>query len=322
MAIIGPGVVIDRLVPTDAPALARSHSDPGNARHQGWRSPLSEADALHFIEQESGTEPLLPGSAVQLAIRETAGGDLAGDLYVDRPAAGPWSVEVGITLVPGLHGRGIATRAVTALLDAAFGTDPAGIHRVVAGLDIDNIRSRALFERLGFRLEAHHVRSSRRRDGTFADELIFAMSREQWRRPVDQPVIDHDPHPADIRFLEDRLYEFNVEQTGCTDGQIIASFARDALGRIDAGIAGWSWGGSAEIDLLWVHRDRRHQGMGAALLAAFVAEARRRGCRRVVVASYSFQAPAFYERHGFTRTGVQPDHPTGHDDVHLTLILD
>ena len=177
LPVVGRGVVIDRLVPTDAPALARSHSDPDNARYQGWRTPLSPAEARELIDEVRHAEPSTPGVGVQLAIRETAGGPLAGDLYLARTEQ-PDTVEIGITLVPGFHGRGLATAAVATVLDLLFAQDPPGgpVSRVVAILDVDNERSRSLFERVGFRLQARHAGSGQRRDGTPADELEYVMS--------------------------------------------------------------------------------------------------------------------------------------------------
>ncbi len=181
--IVGHRVLIDRLVPEDASALSESHSDHGNAEYQGWQSPLSPAAARRFIEAERGSEPLAPGTAVQLAIRETSGGPLVGDLYLARSEASAQSVEVGITLVPGFHGRGLATAVIAAVLDVVFDPTLRGgpVSRVVAVLDADNVRSRALFERIGFRLDARHRASGRRRDGTRADELVFVMSDRSWR---------------------------------------------------------------------------------------------------------------------------------------------
>jgi hypothetical protein len=40
--------------------------------------------------------------------------------------------------------------------------------------------------------------------------------------------IEANPTFADVRFLEDRLYEYNVEKTGADDGQWLAIFLRDA----------------------------------------------------------------------------------------------
>jgi len=180
--VVGRGVLIDRLLPADAPALADSHSDPDNARYQDWQSPLSPADAQRFIEAEGDSEPLALGSAVQLAIRETTGGPLVGDLYLARSESTSWVVEVGITLVPGFHRRGLAMAAIAAVLDAVFDrVVPSGpVSRLVAVVDAANLRSRSLFERLGFRLEAHHVGSGHRRDGSLADDLVFVMTDRRW----------------------------------------------------------------------------------------------------------------------------------------------
>ena len=188
---VGRGVLIDRLVPGDAPALSRSHSDPNNARYQGWRSPLPQADALRFIEAQPAVDALSPGTAVQLALREAVDGPLVGDLYVHRPVATPGEVEVGITLVPGFHGRGLATAAVTALVDAlrAEGVAPPPVRRVVAIVDVENQPSRALFERLGFRVERRIEAGDRRRDGTMADEVEFvlALGREPGTTRLGEP---------------------------------------------------------------------------------------------------------------------------------------
>lgn len=40
-------------------------------------------------------------------------------------------------------------------------------------------------------------------------------------------TIETDPRVEDVRFLEDRLYAYGVEQTGVNDGQWLAIFLRD-----------------------------------------------------------------------------------------------
>ncbi len=47
------------------------------------------------------------------------------------------------------------------------------------------------------------------------------------------------------------------------------------------------------------------------------AEAVRRGCDRVAVSSFTFQAPGFYQRHGYVETGRMLGIPDGHEDVHM-----
>lgn len=73
----------------------------------------------------------------------------------------------------------------------------------------------------------------------------------------------------------------------------------DAGDELVAGISGWTWGVAAGIGMTWVHSDARGKGLGERLLADFEAEARARGCTHVFVTSFTFQAPGFYERHGY-----------------------
>jgi GNAT superfamily N-acetyltransferase len=122
--------------------------------------------------------------------------------------------------------------------------------------------------------------------------------------------------------MEDRLYEFNSAATGITDGEWLAIFVRDEDQRIVAGICGNTWGGCAEIRQFWVEEARRKQGLGTRLLGAAEQEARRRGCRQMVLMTFSFQAPAFYAKHGFGVVTVVDDHPHGHKNMLLRKRLD
>ena len=121
-------------------------------------------------------------------------------------------------------------------------------------------------------------------------------------------LVPVDPTPDEVQFLEDRLYEFNSGATGITDGELLAFFVRER-GRIVAGICGNTWGGTCELRQFWVEESRRHQGIGTALFEAAEREARRRGCTQIVLMTFSFQAPAFYERHGFEVVAAIDDHP-------------
>jgi GNAT superfamily N-acetyltransferase len=122
------------------------------------------------------------------------------------------------------------------------------------------------------------------------------------------PPVDREPHPEAVRFLEDRLYHYNAEQTGFHDGQWLSIFVRDDQGEIAAGLHGWTWGGTCRVQTLWVRSDLRRHGYGTRLLAAAEAEARARGCHRLGLETYSFQAPLFYQKHGYEVVGV-------HDEV-------
>ncbi len=130
-------------------------------------------------------------------------------------------------------------------------------------------------------------------------------------------IIGVEPTPGEVQYLEDRLGEFNSRATGITDGEWLAIFVRDDAQRIVAGICGNTWGGCAEIRQLWVDEARRKQGLGTRLLGAAGQEARRRGSRQMLPMTFSFQAPAFYAKHGFEVVAVVDDHPRGHKNILL-----
>ena len=135
-------------------------------------------------------------------------------------------------------------------------------------------------------------------------------------------VIDTEPTPDEVQYLEDRLYEFNSNATGITDGEWLAIFVRDERDRIVAGICGNTWGGCLEIRQFWVEESRRRQGLGRRLLGAAEQEARRRGCTQILLMTFSFQAPAFYAKHGFQVLASVDDQPRGHRNLLLRKRLD
>ena len=130
-------------------------------------------------------------------------------------------------------------------------------------------------------------------------------------------VVSPEPTPGEVQYLEDRLYEFNSAATGITGGDWLAIFVRDDDHRIVAGICGNTWGGCAEIRQFWVEESLRGQGLGTRLLEAAEREARQRGCRLMLLMTFSFQAPAFYAKQGFEVVAVVDDHPRGHKNMLL-----
>ena len=144
------------------------------------------------------------------------------------------------------------------------------------------------------------------------------------RKPFElvELVIGSDPRPQEVQYLEDRIYEFNSAATGITGGEWLSIFVRDGDDRIVAGICGNTWGGCLEIRQFWVDEERRRQGLGTGLFAAAEREARRRGCRQILLSTFSFQAPEFYARRGFEVVAVVEDHPRGHRNLLLRKRLD
>ncbi|WP_426245353.1 GNAT family N-acetyltransferase [Nocardioides sp. LHG3406-4] len=109
--------------------------------------------------------------------------------------------------------------------------------------------------------------------------------------------------------------------TGITPQLELTVSVRDAAGLV-GGASGWTWGTCAGIGMVWVREDGRGTGLGARLLAAFETAARARGCVQVLVSSFTFQAPRFYERHGYVEFARSEGLPVeGEADVHFRKAL-
>ena len=119
--------------------------------------------------------------------------------------------------------------------------------------------------------------------------------------------------------LSDELDVVNAAATpGVAAARELTVQLLDESGELAAGLSGWTWGVAAGIGMTWVRADTRGAGLGGRLLAAFEGEARERGCTHVFVTSFTFQAPGFYERHGYREIFRWEGVPTPDAaDVHL-----
>ena len=134
------------------------------------------------------------------------------------------------------------------------------------------------------------------------------------------PVTDN-ASTDDLQFLEEQINEYNFATTGIRDARLLVILLRDSGDRIYAGLSGHTWGGVCEIRFLWVHESQRHTGIGRRLLRAAEEEACARGCQKVVLSTHSFQAPAFYCKHGYVVAGEFSDYPGGHSSILLEKSL-
>jgi GNAT superfamily N-acetyltransferase len=122
--------------------------------------------------------------------------------------------------------------------------------------------------------------------------------------------------------LDAELSAYNLETSGVHERSQFSVRIDDDAGDLVAGLSGWVWGTCAGISLVWVREDGRAGGTGSRLIEAAERVAREHGCSRIVVSSFTFQAPGFYERQGFTETGRTEGIPfEGSADVHLVKQL-
>jgi len=86
--------------------------------------------------------------------------------------------EIGYWLSESLQGRGIVTRACRRLCSYAF--DELGLHRVVIRCAPENLKSRAIPERLGFKQEGT-LRAEGVTAKGFVDLVVYGLLAHEWR---------------------------------------------------------------------------------------------------------------------------------------------
>src|SRR6516164_4047742 len=115
--------------------------------------------------------------------------------------------------------------------------------------------------------------------------------------------------------LRDEIGKFNLDATGIAEFHEMLKVETDDDGELLGGVYGWTWGGTCWIEAVWVRDDMRRRGLGSRLLAAAEAQARRHGCHQLALDTHTFQAPRFYERHGFEVVGALEEYPVGHSKL-------
>lgn len=88
------------------------------------------------------------------------------------------SAEIGYWIDKKHEGKGIITRCCRVLIDYLFGI--RGLNRIQINCNVENRRSRAVPERLGFTLEGTH-RQVEYINGRFGDWAVYAMLKDEWK---------------------------------------------------------------------------------------------------------------------------------------------
>ena len=151
-------------------------NDPEVARYQGWEG-ISEPEARAFLQEQKEVQPGVLGQWFQIAIELKETGILVGDCALKIEEHDEQQAEIGYTLSRAYQGHGIASEAVSCVLEYAFVI--LGLHRVIAITDCENVASVALLERLGLRREGH-FRQNVWFKGKWGDEYLYAMLQEEW----------------------------------------------------------------------------------------------------------------------------------------------
>jgi len=88
------------------------------------------------------------------------------------------NASIGYWLTKDAEGKGIITRSCKKLITVGF--DQLGMHRIEIKAAVNNLRSRAIPQKLNFREEGI-LREAELVNGTFLDLVLYSMLREEWK---------------------------------------------------------------------------------------------------------------------------------------------
>jgi ribosomal-protein-alanine N-acetyltransferase len=160
--------------------LRQFRTEDADAMHECF----ADAEAMRFWNRPVHTKPIETERAVRNCIDCTpsyyrfwavadAGTDRClGMVNYHDGHIRSQRVAIGYIINPARQRQGIATEAVSAMLDFCFGE--LGLHRAQAFIDPDNTASRMLVEKLGFRCEGL-LRDNLRVGDVRRNEMLYAL---------------------------------------------------------------------------------------------------------------------------------------------------
>ncbi|MHA7275108.1 GNAT family N-acetyltransferase [Arthrobacter sp. Hz1] len=309
-----------------AMALARDEYVPTIGTLPGH---ASQEEALAWVERQRQRHN--EGTGFSFSIADAGTGRSVGQMGLWTRELHLGRAQAGYGVMPGERGRGIAAKALQALLGFAW-TIP-GLHRVELHIEPWNtasIRSadRAEFQREGLLRGYQEIGGERR------DMLLYTAVRAT---PTVSGIAANSPSvlrsatigdiPGIRRFGEDiRAQYAPLIGAGAADGQVqnwwneasIRAAVAEGLvvvaeqdGRLTGVGQRGHRGADHVIYKLYVHPEDRGHGLGRRLLDALIEELPA-NAHRLYIEHFTAnkRAAAFYEREGFTVERIEPN-PTG-----------
>ena len=105
------------------------------------------------------------------------------------------------------------------------------------------------------------------------------------------------------------LLEYNLARIEDQHPQDLGIYVRNESDEITAGLIGSTHGNWLSVKYLWVNESLRGQRIGSQLLEATEQTARERGCKYSFLDTFSFQAPEFYQKHGYREVFTLEHYP-------------
>ena len=164
-----PRLRLRQVRPDDTDAMHEAYSNPEAMRF--WDRPV-HTKRIETVRAVRNSIKCTPAYYRVWAIADAATDRCLGMANYHNGNTRHKRAEIGYIIHPAYHRQGLATEAVSALLDHCL--NDLGLHRLEARIEPDNTASRTLIEKLGFRREGL-LRDSLRVDNTWRSALLYAL---------------------------------------------------------------------------------------------------------------------------------------------------
>jgi RimJ/RimL family protein N-acetyltransferase len=163
-------ITLQVTMPDDLPGILEIETDPRTVEVSFTGTPQSEAELSQMVARAALDWQV--GSVARMTVFDVVSRAVAGTIQL-RLAGPPNVAGIGYAVHPAFRGRGITARALALLSPWALAD--GGFARLELGAKRDNIASQRAALSGGF--EADGVRAARLRnpDGSFSDEVRFAL---------------------------------------------------------------------------------------------------------------------------------------------------
>ncbi|PKM40724.1 MAG: N-acetyltransferase [Firmicutes bacterium HGW-Firmicutes-9] len=123
------------------------------------------------------------------------------------------------------------------------------------------------------------------------------------------------------RDIFEGLLSYNLEHLEDKNPKDLGIYLKDETGKIIAGLIGNTHGKWLTVKFLWVSEKLRGKNIGSEILQQAEKTAKERGCKYAFLDTFSFQAPAFYRKHGYQDAFVLEEYPVTGQRYYFTKNL-
>lgn len=250
-------------------------------------------------------------------------------LLMDSGAA-----DIGIKICePKWQDRGYGSKLLRMLVKYLFEDEKVNqyisVKKVILDTCVENERAQHVYEKIGFVKLRVNECAWEDATGKWRDSVDYEMTREWYEENVLQErgeiqksmgnfVIEKSSE-EDKKLVLGGLLKYNDEAVpdapGCSGD--ISRKVVDEHGKIVAGLIGMLYWGCAYVEILWVDKEHRKDGIGSLLLKEIEQEVKEKGGHMIHLDTFDFQAKDFYLKNGFEIFGILDDCPEGHKRYYL-----